>query len=469
MKAAEEAHFYEPFPSLSAWIASRVSGDSWRHYAQQLEQDRERSSEEDFAVAREVALRAAAVDTGAIEGLYQVDRGFTMTVAYQAAAWQQELAQRGEDVRDLFGAQLEAHQLVLDAATRRTPTSEAFIRQLHATLTAPQETYPVLTEQGWQSHKLPRGEYKLHPNNPYSSDGRQLYAYAPPLEVTPEMHRLVTELESKEFLQAEPYEQASYAHYAFVKIHPFADGNGRVARALSSLFLLRATSTPLVIFADQRHRYLEALRATDAGHYDAFVLFVVDQSIETMLLIRDSLQGKGLLGGSADIAFFREAVAQHGLAPSEIDGIAMRLVDIVRESFQAAPIELQLPRHLVLSFGRQDDHRGAPPGHRVISRGGGEITINLRNEGPGGREVTALMRVLPVTSSKLPHVLALEARFGEHAEQFEIVLSEVTPTFSSGLRMRLKFLATRLLRMMVSRLREHVERGLREMGWTPLA
>ena len=35
-------------------------------------------------------LRAAAVDTGAIEGLYKVDRGFTVTVAEEQPGWERK-------------------------------------------------------------------------------------------------------------------------------------------------------------------------------------------------------------------------------------------------------------------------------------------------------------------------------------------------------------------------------------------
>jgi Fic family protein len=60
-----------------------------------------------------------------------------------------------------------------------------------------------------------------------------IHAYAP-VEVTgPEMHRLINELQTTEFEEADYVLQASYAHYALVSIDPFADGNGRVARALA--------------------------------------------------------------------------------------------------------------------------------------------------------------------------------------------------------------------------------------------
>src|ERR1039458_8399458 len=74
---------YKPFPTFGEW-AARTSVDSvrWDRYNASLK-DRTRLSPEALNRAREIAKRAAALDTGAIEGLYEVDRGFTYTVAFE--------------------------------------------------------------------------------------------------------------------------------------------------------------------------------------------------------------------------------------------------------------------------------------------------------------------------------------------------------------------------------------------------
>ena len=72
------------------------------------------------------------------------------------------------------------------------------------------------------------------------------------------------------------------AHYAFVCIHPFADGNGRVSRALASVFLYRSPGIPLVIFADQKNTYIDALEAADKGKYNLFVQFIADVCTDTV-------------------------------------------------------------------------------------------------------------------------------------------------------------------------------------------
>src|SRR5438876_1237932 len=74
-----------------------------------------------------------------------------------------------------------------------------------------------------------------------------LHVYAPVDQTRDEMARLVRELNSGEFAGAHPIIQAAYAHHAFVSIHPFSDGNGRVARALASVYLYRSARIPLLL------------------------------------------------------------------------------------------------------------------------------------------------------------------------------------------------------------------------------
>jgi len=284
---------YQPFPDFASWKGlTEEDRDLWDRFAKGLEAQRAAVPPEVFGRAVEVAMRAAAIDTGAIEGLYDVDRGFTMSVATQAVAWEHAMGEKGEEVRALFEAQLEAYELVLDVATKRRPVYEAWIRQLHEILCAAQDTYKVLTPSGWQEHDLVKGQYKTLPNHVRLKDGT-FHAYAPVDQVPQEMHRLVEILTSPEFDAAHPVLQASYAHYALVNVHPFADGNGRVARALASLYFYRAVSVPLVIFANQRLAYFDVLHAADAGHLDPLLAFFRDRGIDTMQLVTESLHMPG--------------------------------------------------------------------------------------------------------------------------------------------------------------------------------
>ena len=199
-------------------------------------------------------------------------------------------AEGAEAVR-FVDAALQAFDLVLDLATRKQPLSEAIVRRLHEVVTAAQETYDAVTTDGRQSVRLPRGEHKVHPNHVVEPDG-SAHAYAPPVAVPSEMHRLVTELAAADEWVEHPARLAAMSHHALVAIHPFADGNGRVARLLGSVYLLRAASVPLMIWSDQSVDYRRALKAADAGAPQPFVDFVFDRAIDAMNLMVDRLHGR---------------------------------------------------------------------------------------------------------------------------------------------------------------------------------
>ena len=80
---------YRPFPDFEPFLAaSTVDIAPWERVAAGLQRKQAGGAQADFDRAVEVALRAAAVDTGAIEGLYKVDRGFTITVAEEQPGWE---------------------------------------------------------------------------------------------------------------------------------------------------------------------------------------------------------------------------------------------------------------------------------------------------------------------------------------------------------------------------------------------
>ena len=281
---------------------------------------------------RERPLRSAALETGAIEGLYVTTRGVTRIVALQGALWEAELDKLGVDVRGHFEAQLSAFDLVLDAATRQEPISEAWLRQLHATVCAAQATHKVWTDLGWQDHDLPHGEYKISPNSVTLVDGGTHW-YAPVADVPIEMHRLMEEMRSETFQSAHCVLQAAFAHHALTAIHPFADGNGRTARALASVFLYRDAGIPLVIFSDQQERYWDALAAADEARPDTFVNFIDERATDTMALVTDRLR-EARTPLDRQLATVRSRFRAHGgLSHAEVQAVAQRLEQHVRHAF----------------------------------------------------------------------------------------------------------------------------------------
>lgn len=462
MAAAPQAA-YRPFPAFSEWAALRVELRFWREALASIEKLRAETDPHFLKRAVEIVTRTAAVDTAAIEGLYEVDRGFTYSVAFQAAAWQQAFEEKGAKARSLFEGQLRAFELVLDAATKRLPISEALIRSLHEHVCAAQDMYKVLTEVGWQEHELIRGAYKRYPNNPRLADGRE-HAYAPPLQVKEEMERMVRELQSEAFLQADAPTQAAFAHYALVSIHPFPDGNGRVARALASVFLVRATSVPLLIYSDQKLRYLDALAAADTGNLGRFVELLRDQSLEAINLLtitveRAKVASDEQLRAEAQRLFFSREKLTH----VQIDSVAERLLHEVMSLLHSIFADLRLPEEISFSTAIQGkDNRGPGEGYRRLTTTTPPVLECLIKSGaPAAAQSGATFRPLIALDPEHPRPVRVE----EHSrgKYFDAGLDDLFPEISSALRFRLRTWLETLVASMVQRVIERGRKSLKDL------
>lgn len=71
-----------------------------------------------------------------------------------------------------------------------------------------------------------------------------------------------------------PVIQASMAHFELVSIHPFIDGNGRAARLLMNLILMKHGYFPAVILKNDRKKYYDTLEKGHRGKTDDFIFFV---------------------------------------------------------------------------------------------------------------------------------------------------------------------------------------------------
>jgi len=85
------------------------------------------------------------------------------------------------------------------------------------------------------------------------------YRYPPHYLLSQLMYDFVTWLNSEAALTLHPLEYATIAHYRFVSIHPFRDGNGRTARLFMNLLLLRSGYPIIVIDNQIRQAYINAL------------------------------------------------------------------------------------------------------------------------------------------------------------------------------------------------------------------
>ncbi len=113
--------------------------------------------------------------------------------------------------------------------------------------------------------------------------------YVPPSakEVEALMSDFVDWLNSEDALSLHPIELAALAHYKFVWIHPFYDGNGRTSRLLMNVILMEAGYPPIIIRVEEKHLYYQHLETANSGDVTPFIRFIakcLERSLDEYLL-----------------------------------------------------------------------------------------------------------------------------------------------------------------------------------------
>jgi Fic family protein len=237
--------------------------ESWRASKGRLQQ----SSQAQLAEFNRRLVRRLSVETGILERLYDLDRG--TTEALVAYGFAEDLITSSSTnlepsrLIDLLRDQEAAIQLVLDCVAKNRVLTKGLLHELHTILTRHQDTTAAIDQFGNRLEiPLLKGKFKIQPNNPRRADG-SMHEYCPPIHVDAEVEKLLTWL--ADYKSEDPVITAAWLHHRFTQIHPYQDGNGRLARALTSLVLLRAELLPLVVDRDLRVEYIKSLELADEG------------------------------------------------------------------------------------------------------------------------------------------------------------------------------------------------------------
>jgi len=115
----------------------------------------------------------------------------------------------------------------------------------------------------------PQGAWKLEPNGTYAigPDGEQVFIeYALPVDVPSLILEIIEAINAADGVTVDnAHEIYARIHMGFVHIHPFWDGNGRVARLLANIPVLRAGLPPLTIPQADRRQYIQMLANYQIG------------------------------------------------------------------------------------------------------------------------------------------------------------------------------------------------------------
>ena len=93
-------------------------------------------------------------------------------------------------------------------------------------------------------------------------------------------------IQNIEKLKLHTIKKAAFIHHELVRIHPFIDGNGRVARLLTNFYLMKKGYPPIIIQKEDRKNYYKSLNKADLGDLSDFAMFIaraVNESLQYYL------------------------------------------------------------------------------------------------------------------------------------------------------------------------------------------
>ena len=196
--------------------------------------------------------------------------------------------------------EMEAHDLAVKkvrefARDKERHLTEADIRSLNLL---------ILKEPFWKEAETPDGqftrkqifpgEYKTQPNHVRTATG-EIFKFAIPEEVPAKMQELMEWF--KENLESPPASIAPFLaqlHHRFILIHPFDDGNGRIARLLLNYTLIRLGYPPFVIKDRNRESYFSALQKADTGNIAALTVYLSETLVSWLEIGIKAAEGKDI-------------------------------------------------------------------------------------------------------------------------------------------------------------------------------
>jgi Fic family protein len=206
-----------------------------------------------------------------------------------AIEFAKEAVERDQHLVEVLGlnaARTFAEQMASEFARDDRPFTESDLRTLHALICKGEPFAGVYKEQpvgiAGKQESLDNKINDIIAGNSTEEtvDSHSDAVSLSPAEVSLQMGQLVDWINQSD---ASPPLIATVAHTWLTHIHPFTDGNGRVARLLANLVLMRSSWPPLIIANTDRLEYLEALSHSDTGSdlLPTFSLFV--KSINTII------------------------------------------------------------------------------------------------------------------------------------------------------------------------------------------
>lgn len=169
-----------------------------------------------------------------------------------------------KDFNDMKASQVSLKMMEEQAHLESIPLTQNFIRTLHHTLLREDYVvYRTLPGDQQTSYTVHAGRYKTLSNSVITRYGDR-FDYASPEETPALMTDLVDWYNEEEARgKLTPVQLAALFHYRYIRIHPFEDGNGRIARLMVNYILVRHHWPMVVVRNRNKSQYIEALHHAD--------------------------------------------------------------------------------------------------------------------------------------------------------------------------------------------------------------
>lgn len=251
--------------------------------------------------------------------------GNTLTLGETRTFLLYGITAKGKPFRDYL--EIAGHNEALDyvaaAVKNHEPLTQSFCRFLHKILLGekPFRIKAMSPDGQPATREIHPGEYKQQPNSVMTSTGQMFY-YAPPGEVPSRMADLFDWYKQQLAMKTHGLLIACEFHYRFVRIHPFDDGNGRMARLLMNLILMQHGYPVAVVPVKKRKEYIAALEMADAsGEITGFIDFIGSCVSDTIRLTIKAAHGEDIWQDSSPIS-----------SPISSPNTAGRILDLIREN-----------------------------------------------------------------------------------------------------------------------------------------
>jgi Fic family protein len=225
--------------------------------------------------------------------------GNTLTLSETKQLLYYGLTAKGKPLND--HKEMEGHAQVLKQMEKivhqDVRLTESLIKEFHAMILVPD--YDNSKEKDVEINP---GHWKTKPNYLLTPTGEKLEFLAPE-EVPAAMNELINwannhlhqntlNRHNKKKYQLHPLKVACGFHKRFIDIHPFGNGNGRMARILMNLILMQQGYMPAIVYLEQRQAYYSALNTSTFEDISPLASYIGQNLIQSMQLAIDGAQGK---------------------------------------------------------------------------------------------------------------------------------------------------------------------------------